>query len=75
MRQFDPATESWSVTGSAFYERTGHTATLLPNGRVLVTGGNNTTLSSELYDPAVAHWYTTGPRQITKSRSQSTDPA
>jgi hypothetical protein len=36
---FDPATDSWSFTGP---ETTGveHTATLLPDGDVLVTGGN-----------------------------------
>lgn len=36
---FDPATNSWSFTGP---ETTGveHTATLLPDGDVLVTGGN-----------------------------------
>ena len=36
-----------------------HTATLLPNGKVLVTGGFNgyvTISSAELYDPAAGTW-------------------
>jgi hypothetical protein len=39
-----------------------HTATLLPNGKVLVTGGYNGSYlaSAELYDPATGLWTTTG---------------
>ena len=41
-----------------------HTATLLPNGKVLVAGGNGTgrrnLASAELYDPASGTWTTTG---------------
>ena len=49
--------------------RTSSTATLLPNGKVLVTGGihyTNTTVpnsflsSAELYDPATGKFYPTG---------------
>jgi len=36
--------------------RSGHTATLLPNGKVLVASGP----SSELYDPTTGTWATTG---------------
>ena len=38
--------------------RLGHTATLLQDGRVLVTGGSQA--SAEIYDPAHGTWSTTG---------------
>src|SRR5712671_4664769 len=53
----------WSVTGSLGTERTGHTTTLLANGKVLVAGGSGAGAklnSTELYDPATDQWNTTG---------------
>src|SRR5438094_168165 len=46
------------ITGSLATARTFHTATLLPNGKVLVAGGGNN--SAELYDPASGTWSATG---------------
>src|SRR5215211_7069831 len=37
-------------------QRSGHTATLLPDGRVLVVGGNSAITSCEIYDPALNTW-------------------
>ncbi len=57
------ATGTWSNTGSLNIARTSHTATLLPNGKVLIAGGASTggdLTSAELYDPATGTWSTTG---------------
>src|SRR5438067_851777 len=55
---------TWTPTGSLATARYGHTATLLPNGQVLVAGGFNDNIgplaSAELYDPATGLWTATG---------------
>jgi len=54
---------TWTETGSLATARRSHTATLLPNGQVLVAGGikGSTILASaELYDPASGTWTETG---------------
>ncbi len=52
------------ATGSLATERIYHSATLLPNGKVLVAGGTDNNFhglaSSELYDPATETWAATG---------------
>lgn len=52
---YDPATKTWAATGSLLLRRTAHAATLLVNGKVLVTGGAPsdllTTRSAEVFDP------------------------
>jgi uncharacterized delta-60 repeat protein len=63
---YDPATGSWSATGSLLPTaggstgRSGHTATLLPNGKVLVVGGmgtnTDTPRNAQLYNPATGTW-------------------
>ncbi|WNG52611.1 hypothetical protein F0U60_27200 [Archangium minus] len=50
---------SWTSTGDMHGARYTHVATLLANGRVLVSGGNihNTAVSwAEVYDPATGRW-------------------
>src|SRR5437762_1335140 len=52
-----------TATGSRGTARCPHKATLLPNGKVLVAGGNNgadALSSAELYDPASGTWTATG---------------
>jgi hypothetical protein len=55
---YDPGTASWSNTGNLGAIRNGHTATLLPSGKVLVTGGVyfSAGTPAELYDPASGTW-------------------
>ncbi len=56
---FDPVTRTWGQPTSAFYARVGHQATLLTNGRVLVTGGVINARAEEIYNPATNSWYST----------------
>jgi N-acetylneuraminic acid mutarotase len=59
---YDPATGVWSATGGLQSARAGHTATLLPNGTVLVAGGSNVNLlaTAEVYDRVTETWTATG---------------
>ena len=61
---YDPIRGAWSYTGDLNAARSHHTATLLLNGKVLVTGGYadgwERLNSAELYDPATGVWSSTG---------------
>jgi hypothetical protein len=60
---YDPDTGTWSATGKMVTPRYNHTATLLPDGKVLVAGGDVppdlATESAELYDPEMWSWTAT----------------
>ena len=56
---YDPATGTWTVTGSMNSPRESQSAVLLPSGKVLVAAGSGPT-SCELYDPATGTWTFTG---------------
>jgi N-acetylneuraminic acid mutarotase len=60
---YDPATGQWTATGALVSARHEHTATLLADGKVLVSGGyrnGGPLTSSELYDPAIGQWTAMG---------------
>jgi hypothetical protein len=51
---YDPSTGTFSMTGNMIVARREHTATLLPDGRVLIAGGDgggSASGTAELYDP------------------------
>lgn len=71
---YDPATGTWRPTGSFKTIRAGTTffpkgsATLLPNGKVLVIGASDPSRfvvdSAELYDPDTGTWTSTGAPRV-----------
>ena len=71
---FSPTSGSFSATGSLATARNFHTATVLADGRVLVSGGSGAfggfLSSAELYDPATGLFTTTG--SLLRARSQHT---
>jgi hypothetical protein len=64
---YDPTTGTFSSTGPMAEGRSHHAATLLPDGRVLVSGGvtsggdSISLASAELFDPATGTFTPTGP--------------
>lgn len=78
-RLYDPATNSWALTGSLAVSRMSHAATLLQSGHVLISGGDHipdpndawtTVTSAELYNPTNGTWSTTG--SLTTARTHHT---
>ena len=61
---YNPTKGKWTVTGSMSVGRMAFTATLLPNGEVLVAGGSTYAATcfatAELYNPSTGTWTSTG---------------
>jgi hypothetical protein len=77
---YDSATGTFGSTGSLTTPRSGHSATLLPNGKVLIAGGGPTLVgagpyslaSAELYDPATGKFTVTGSMIAARSQHNAT---
>jgi hypothetical protein len=69
---YDAQSGTFSAYGSMTSARAGHTATLLPNGKVLVAGGANATplANTEIYDPSTGQ-FATGPNMVTPRTNHS----
>jgi hypothetical protein len=73
---YQPASFSFSYTGSLATARAAHTATLLPDGKVLIVGGfdanGNALASAELYDPASGTFSSAGNLQTARDHHYAT---
>ena len=79
---YEPATGAWTLTGNLFEARYLHTATLLPNGRVLVADGLycvpfeydecDVKKSAEVYEPATGAWSFTDTPKLARVGHTST---
>ncbi|WP_410675216.1 DUF6603 domain-containing protein [Amycolatopsis sp. cmx-4-68] len=69
---YDPRTQEWTPTGTLHQPRAGHQAVVLPDHRVLVTGGDpvlapdgtldpHSLATAELYDPKTGTWQVASP--------------
>lgn len=74
------ASGTWATTGGMLTARAYHTATLLPNGKVLVVGGygsigyygNGSLSSTELFDPATGTWTPAAPMNMARDQHTAT---
>jgi hypothetical protein len=74
---YDPVSNTFSPTGRMNFGRTHATAVLLPDGRVLVAGGNGTNNlnptflsghnTAEIYDPTTGSWSMAGQMSVTRA--------
>jgi hypothetical protein len=74
---YDPASGTFTATGSMGVPRQYHTATLLPTGKVLIAGGAPcgeciTWASAELYDPATGTFSPTGSMHVGRALPTAT---
>jgi hypothetical protein len=72
---YNPTNGVWSATGSLNTARYGHTATLLPNGMVLVAGGYGAggfLASAELYNPSTGTWSETESLNVARNGHTAT---
>lgn len=74
---YDPTNRTWTTVGSMNAKRSFHTATLLKDGKVLVTGGHTVLFphvlnSAEVYDPETKTWSPAGTMSVTRQHHTAT---
>jgi N-acetylneuraminic acid mutarotase len=76
---YDPSNGRFSLTGPLIFDRSGQTATLLSDGRVLVAGGRNLSNSAgvylsaaEIYDPTTGQFTRTGSMRVARENATAT---
>lgn len=74
---YDPATGTWANTSPLELPRGHHTATMLPNGKVLVVGRGNINSplilpTATIFDPISETWTNTGPMNFPRSGHTAT---
>jgi hypothetical protein len=76
---YDPSSRSFTATGDMTTPRSYHTATLLPDGKALITGGwpevddgRSVLHSAELYDPTTATFTSVGDMTAARRRHTAT---
>lgn len=76
---YDSSTRTFSFTGSLATGRYGHTATLLPNRKVLVVGGfdsycvcSTPVTTAEIFDPATGAFTSAGTPQVPRAYHTAT---
>lgn len=73
---YDPHTGKFTRTGATDRYRPGHSATLLPDGKVLIAGGGGgwpvDTATAELYDAGTGSFSGTGSMSVTREHHTAT---
>jgi hypothetical protein len=80
--EYDPSTDTWTSLTPMHQLRAGETATMLPDGDVLVAGGvseiqtadfvHGALASAELYDPQTDAWSAVAPMNLARTEHSAT---
>jgi len=75
VEKYNLTNDQWTVASSLAFGRYNHTATLLADGRVLVTGGMNTgggfLGTAEIYDPVGGSWSTASSMSVPRANQMA----